>query len=150
MSKGKVAIIAVAAVAAVAVVAALAIITGNGNRIGSAIGSVVFMLVLVAAYFIPTIVAAQRGIPNAGPVAIINLFLGWTFIGWVVALAMAVAGERPSTQRRVPDASGPPAPAKVATNATNKCPDCAEAVLADANVCKHCGYRFALAASSEP
>jgi Uncharacterised protein family UPF0547 len=24
-----------------------------------------------------------------------------------------------------------------------KCPDCAETVLADANVCKHCGYRFA-------
>ena len=25
---------------------------------------------------------------------------------------------------------------------TKKCPDYAEAVLADANVCKHCGYRF--------
>jgi Uncharacterised protein family UPF0547 len=26
---------------------------------------------------------------------------------------------------------------------TKKCPDCAETVLADANVCFHCGYRFA-------
>lgn len=26
-------------------------------------------------------------------VIVINLFLGWTFIGWVVALAMAVSGE---------------------------------------------------------
>jgi hypothetical protein len=26
---------------------------------------------------------------------------------------------------------------------TKKCPDCAETVLADANVCKQCGYRFA-------
>jgi hypothetical protein len=26
---------------------------------------------------------------------------------------------------------------------TKKCPDCAETVLLDANVCKHCGYRFA-------
>jgi hypothetical protein len=25
-------------------------------------------------------------------VAVINLFLGWTFIGWVVAPAMAVSG----------------------------------------------------------
>jgi hypothetical protein len=33
---------------------------------------------------------------------------------------------------------------------TKKCPDCAETVLADAKVCKHCGYRFAPAASSEP
>jgi hypothetical protein len=33
---------------------------------------------------------------------------------------------------------------------TKKCPDCAETVLADARVCKHCGYRFAPAASSAP
>ena len=26
---------------------------------------------------------------------------------------------------------------------TKKCPDCAETILADAKVCKHCGYRFA-------
>jgi hypothetical protein len=25
---------------------------------------------------------------------------------------------------------------------TKKCPDCAETVLAEARVCKHCGYRF--------
>lgn len=29
-----------------------------------------------------------------------------------------------------------------------KCPDCAETVLADAKVCKHCGYRFAPAGPS--
>jgi hypothetical protein len=33
---------------------------------------------------------------------------------------------------------------------TKKCPDCAEAILADAKVCKHCGYRFALAAPDAP
>jgi hypothetical protein len=32
-----------------------------------------------------------------------------------------------------PDAGG---------SATKRCPDCAESVLADARVCKHCGYRF--------
>jgi hypothetical protein len=26
---------------------------------------------------------------------------------------------------------------------TKKCPDCAETVLEEARVCKHCGYRFA-------
>lgn len=25
---------------------------------------------------------------------------------------------------------------------TKKCPDCAETILADAHICKHCGYRF--------
>jgi hypothetical protein len=32
---------------------------------------------------------------------------------------------------------------------TRKCPVCAETVLADAKVCKRCGYRFASAASSD-
>jgi hypothetical protein len=36
-----------------------------------------------------------------------------------------------------------PLVAPQADSATEKCPDCAETVLADAKVCKHCGYRFA-------
>ncbi|MEB4212334.1 superinfection immunity protein [Mycobacterium sp. 94-17] len=43
-------------------------------------------------YFLPTGVAAYRQIPNIGPVVVINVFLGWTFLGWVAALAMSVAG----------------------------------------------------------
>ena len=31
-----------------------------------------------------------------------------------------------------------------------KCPDCAETILADAKVCKHCGYRFTPSASGAP
>lgn len=47
-------------------------------------------------YFVPLIVAMLRHVPNVGSVAVINLFLGWTVIGWVVALAMA-ARSRPAT-----------------------------------------------------
>jgi hypothetical protein len=38
---------------------------------------------------VPTIVAYRRHVPNRGAVVVINAFLGWTLIGWVVALAMA-------------------------------------------------------------
>jgi rRNA maturation endonuclease Nob1 len=31
---------------------------------------------------------------------------------------------------------------------TKKCPDCAETILADAKVCKHCGYRFTATTSA--
>ena len=31
----------------------------------------------------------------------------------------------------------------VSRGAHKKCPDCAELVLVEARVCKHCGYRFA-------
>jgi T4 superinfection immunity protein len=50
-------------------------------------GAVLFAF---GAYCAPTIVAVKRKVPNQGSVAVINILLGWTFIGWVVALAMAV------------------------------------------------------------
>lgn len=49
----------------------------------------VIVLAVIAAYWTPTFVAMGRKVPNQGSVAVVNLFLGWTVIGWVVALAMA-------------------------------------------------------------
>ncbi len=46
-------------------------------------------LLLAVLYFVPTIIAFARGVRNAGSVLVVNLFLGWTLVGWVVALAMA-------------------------------------------------------------
>ena len=42
------------------------------------------------------------------------------------------------------EATEPPVPRETQTTAepTKKCPDCAETILLDARVCKHCGYRF--------
>ncbi len=60
----------------------------TGLLIGGAIHSFAFLVVL-ALYFLPTIVAVARKVTHQGSVVVINLFLGWTFIGWVVALAMA-------------------------------------------------------------
>lgn len=56
-----------------------------------------WLMVCFIAYFLPTMIAGVRKAPNAASVFIVNFFLGWTFIAWVVALAMAV--------RDVPDNS---------------------------------------------
>lgn len=50
--------------------------------------SAVYWGVLVLAYFFPSIMGALRGHHNWGSALIVNLFLGWTVIGWVIALAM--------------------------------------------------------------
>ena len=42
--------------------------------------------VIVSIYFFPTIVAVMRSHNNTLSIFVLNLFLGWTFIGWVVAL----------------------------------------------------------------
>jgi hypothetical protein len=57
------------------------------------VSSILFGLVLLLVYFVPTIVAWGRHRMTAS-VFVVNLFLGWTLIAWVVALAMAVSGTR--------------------------------------------------------
>jgi len=61
----------------------------------------VLILFVIALYFLPTLQAASRHHHNAAAIFVINLFLGWTLIGWVVALAMAARSVPPP-----PDWSG--------------------------------------------
>ena len=44
------------------------------------------LLLLVFVYLIPFIVAMSRKHNNAGAIGLLNIFLGWTFLGWVIAL----------------------------------------------------------------
>jgi len=64
-----------------------------GPAVGASIAVVIFFIIGIAAYWVPTIVAAVRKVPNLGSVIVINLFLGWTLVGWVVALAMAARSQ---------------------------------------------------------
>lgn len=50
-------------------------------------------LAAAVVYFAPSILAENRGTANLGGVFIVNLFTGWTMIGWVVAFAWAMSGE---------------------------------------------------------
>ncbi len=49
-------------------------------------------LFLLSAYFLPTLIAWVRTHWGTNSIAVVNLFLGWTFVGWVVCLAWAVHG----------------------------------------------------------
>ena len=48
----------------------------------------------LALYFLPTIVVFIRRKSNRLPVFLLNFFLGWTFVGWVIALVWAATSER--------------------------------------------------------
>lgn len=64
-------------------------------------------------YFIPSIVAlARRGEANTGGVVVLNLFAGWTIIGWIIALVMACRTNvrQPVYMVPPPGWSPPPAP----------------------------------------
>ena len=53
------------------------------------LGIFVFICSLVF-YFLPTIIALARRQRNSLAIFLLNFFLGWTFIGWVVALVWSV------------------------------------------------------------
>jgi|SRR5882762_1925253 len=92
-------------------------------------------------YFIPYIVARQNKKQNAGAIGALNFFLGWTLVGWVVALVWAISKDvnvpqpAPSVMAA---ASAPP----LITPAQKKCPECAEMVLLEATKCRFCSHDF--------
>ncbi len=51
-------------------------------------------LLAVVVYFLPFLVANHRRHRNQAGIGALNLFLGWTFVGWVVALVWALAVDR--------------------------------------------------------
>lgn len=47
-------------------------------------------LVCVGLYFAPSIVAAARHTHNVAGIFVLNLLLGWTGIGWLIAMILAL------------------------------------------------------------
>lgn len=59
------------------------------------IGGILILLVALAMYVLPTIVAMMRKHPQLAPIALVNIVLGWSFIGWIVALVWALTNPQP-------------------------------------------------------
>lgn len=51
---------------------------------------IVFVIGLAALYFLPSLIAVRRNHYQQMPIMAVNLFLGWTLIGWVVTLAWSL------------------------------------------------------------
>jgi hypothetical protein len=54
----------------------------------------IFGLIGVALYFIPLMVAIVRKKSNVVAIGVLNLCLGWSFIGWVVSLVWALSKDQ--------------------------------------------------------
>lgn len=57
---------------------------------------VLVLIVLLAVYFLPAVVAAFRRHHNGGAILLTNLLLGWTGLGWIIALVWSVTATRPA------------------------------------------------------
>jgi hypothetical protein len=50
------------------------------------------LIVVTLLYFLPTIIALSRGHLSALAIFLLNLFLGWTVIGWLIAFIWSCTG----------------------------------------------------------
>jgi len=94
---------------------------------------IVFLLFILLLYFIPTF--AAKGKPQLNSVLAINFFLGWTLIGWVIALAWAVK------QDPAPRVIVNQAPQPVAPQLPNPvlCAKCGKYSVGGSKFCAQCG-----------
>jgi hypothetical protein len=58
-------------------------------------GTLIFLVLL---YFLPSFVAVVRKKRNKNAILLLNLLLGWTIIGWIVALIWSVTIDAPTAQ----------------------------------------------------
>ena len=86
-----------------------------------------FLLFLGLMYFLPTIIGRDKS--DAGLIFAVNLLLGWTVVGWIVAFIWACAADtRPVSVQLVP-----------AVSSGRFCSQCGTLSVGPAHFCSACG-----------
>lgn len=62
---------------------------------------------LTSCYLLPWAIAATRGKRNQVSILLVNLLLGWTVIGWIVAFVLSLLNHRPIAVATLPLATVP-------------------------------------------
>lgn len=59
---------------------------------------IIIVFFVLPLHFLPTIIAFSKNTENKNAIFLLNLFLGWTFIFWVITMVMALSNKNAETQ----------------------------------------------------
>lgn len=137
----------------------------TGDAFGDMIAFIVGFGGAIAVYLLPSFIAMKLDHPKVGNVLLVNLLLGWTVLGWVLALIWSftkppahspaqrlpvIEGQPPSQMAATYAAAVAPASAATAAGGLVACPWCAELIQPAAKICRYCSRDVASATSSTP
>ncbi len=91
-------------------------------------------LLLLALYFLPTLIGRNKS--NVGAIFVLNLLLGWTVIGWIVALVWACTVDHRQEPATIVVTAAAPAPQRT------YCTGCGQALDSGGRFCARCGTRI--------
>jgi hypothetical protein len=110
-----------------------ALIASPDNGASAALGILGVGLLM---YFLPLIIGRNKR--DVGAIFAVNLFLGWTLIGWVVALAWALKHDPQPAQVILQQSAQP---------ASMLCSGCGKYSIAGVRFCSVCGQSFMMPAA---
>jgi hypothetical protein len=102
----------------------------RADSFSSNLGMALLVVLGVVLYFLPAFTGRNKR--SAGAIFLLNLFLGWTLVGWVVALVWAANAD----PQEIIVASLPPQRPPIL------CPHCARYSMPGFEFCPACGKAF--------